>query len=318
METATERRVIDLQLLLGLVWARKLLFCAMVTPFVLLAVLYLHLTAPRYTVAMQVAPVGNDQGQAAGGLGGLAKLAGVDLNSNNPGAAQFRFFLSALTARDAANIVARDQDLLKVMFPRDWVASENRWQQHPSAIRPVAHAVERVLGFQVRPWHPPDGSDVQQYLSDNLEIYEDAKSPVVTLRIDSDDPQMARRLLTSLVGTVDQMLRQRALRRANDYVGYLSRELKVETVTEYRQTLMAHLAEQEQTLMMANAGVTFSMQVFNQPSIPSAPSAPKPVVLLLSAAILGSVLGVILCLLAARRGAGRSLAAASQQSTPID
>jgi uncharacterized protein involved in exopolysaccharide biosynthesis len=159
-----------------------------------------------------------------------------------------------------------------------------------------------ILGFPVKPWHPPDGRDVQQYLSDHLEIYEDAKSPVVTLRIDSDEPQVSRRLLQKLAETVDQLLRQRALTRATDYVRYLSHELNVETVAEYRQTLMAHLAEQEQTLMMANASVSFSMQVFNLPAIPAVPSAPKAIVLLITALVFGMGLGGGMCLLAELRG----------------
>jgi uncharacterized protein involved in exopolysaccharide biosynthesis len=302
METVSQRRVVDISLLARIIWQRRSLFASTAGAVVGLMVLYLHLTPVKFTVFTQVAPVVNSQNPISGSLGGLAKLAGVDVNAANPGAMQFRLFISALTARDTANLLARDQDLMKALFPKQWSSSENRWRQPPSLTRPVTRTIKAILGFPSRPWHPPDGSDVQQYLSDHLEIYEDPKGPVVTLRIDSDEPQVSRRLLQQLVGTVDQLLRQRALKRATDYVRYLSRELNIETVAEYRQTLMAHLAEQEQTLMMANAGVSFSMQIFNQPAVPANPSAPKALVLLITAMVLGMGFGGAMCLLAEARG----------------
>jgi len=314
METVSQRRVVDIPLLARIIWLRRTLFAATVGAVVFLMVLFLHVTPEKYTVFMQVAPVVNSQNPISGSLGGLAKLAGVDMNAANPGAVQFRLFLSALTARDTADLLAQDQDLMKAMFPKQWSASENRWRQPFSLTRPVTRTVKMVLGFPVQAWHAPDGRDVQQFLTDHLEIYEDPKGPVVTLRIDSDEPQVSRRLLQKLVGTVDQLLRQRALKRATDYVRYLSHELNVETVAEYRQTLMAHLAEQEQTLMMGNASVSFSMQVFNQPAVPADPSSPKAVVLLITAFVLGAGLGAAMCLLAEARGWSRGLAAPVRQN----
>lgn len=302
MNTVSERRVVDVSLLMRIVWRNRALFVITTGTVLLLMVLYLHVASPRYTVSMQIAPVVNTQSPASGGLGGLAKLAGVDINAANPGAVQFRLFLAGLTAHDAADLLTRDQPLLREMFPKQWSKDVKQWREPPSLTRPVTRVIKSLLGFTVRPWHPPDGGDVQQYLSDNLEVYEDPKGPVVTLRIDTDEPEMARRLLVKLVGTVDQLLRQRALQRANDYVRYLTNQLNIETVADYRQVLIAHLAEQEQTLMMANANVTFSMQVFNQPAIPPTPSAPKVIVLLISALVLGMGLGTGMCLVAESRG----------------
>jgi len=302
MNTVSERRVVDVSLLMRIIWRNRALFVITAGTVLLLMVLYLHVVSPRYTVSMQVAPVVSTQSPANGGLGGLAKLAGVDINGASPGAVQFRLFLTGLMARDTADLLTRDQSLLHELFPKQWSDDDKRWREPPSLTRPVTRVIKRLLGFTVRPWHPPDGSDVQQYLSDNLEVYEDPKGPVVTLRIDTDKPEMAPKLLVRLVGTVDQLLRQRALQRANDYVHYLTHQLNVETVAEYRQTLLAHLADQEQTLMMANADVSFSMQVFNQPAIPPTPSSPKAIVLLISALVLGMGLGAGMCLVAESRG----------------
>ena len=302
MEPVLDRRMVDLRLLAGIVRARRYLFLLILGAVMLLTVLYLHIMPPSYTVSMQVAPTGGNQQQAGGGFGGLAKLAGVDLGGASGGAGQFRLFLSALMARDTADLLARDPDLMRALFPKQWSQSENRWRQPSSLTRPLTHGIASLLGFPTRSWHAPDGDDVAQYLADNLEIYEDPKGPVVTLRIDSDAPLVAKQVLQKLVPAVDGVLRRRALKRATDYVGYLSHELNVETVTEYRQTLMAHLAEQQQTLMMANASVSFAMQVFSQPSIPRSPSAPKALVLLLTAFVFGSGLGVALCVIGEMAG----------------
>jgi uncharacterized protein involved in exopolysaccharide biosynthesis len=303
-----ERRVLDVDLLLFVIRKRRALVAVTTLALLLLTVLYLQLAPRKYTVSMQVAPAANSTQASNSGLSALTKLAGVNLPDASGGAVQFRLFLTSLTARDTADLISENQPLMRAMFPKEWNSAEQKWVEPFSLIRPVTHLVARVLGYPVNEWSPPDGARLATFLNDHLEIYEDPKSPVVTLSNESDAPQVSRRLLLTLTETADSLLRRRALQRANDYVGYLSRELNKETVAQYREALMAHLAEQEQTLMMANASVSFAFQVFSAPSIPRSPSSPKAAILLVSSIVFGVIFGVILAVAAEMRAVRRGRA----------
>jgi uncharacterized protein involved in exopolysaccharide biosynthesis len=80
---------------------------------------------------------------------------------------------------------------------------------------------------------------------------------------------------------------------ASGYIRYLTAELDKVSVTDYRAALVDHLAQQEQTRMMASAkNVSFAAQTFSGPSWPMTPSAPKSVLILFFAFIVGCGLGV--------------------------
>jgi uncharacterized protein involved in exopolysaccharide biosynthesis len=303
-----ERRALDVDLLLFIIRKRRALVAVTTLALLVITVLYLQLAPRKYTVSMQIAPAANSTQANSSGLSALTKLAGVNLPDASGGAVQFRLFLTSLTARDTADLISANQPLMRAMFPKEWNSAEQKWVEPFSLIRPVTHLVARVLGYPVNEWSPPDGARLAAFLNDHLEIYEDPKSPVVTLSNESDTPQVSRRLLLTLTETADSLLRRRALQRANDYVGYLSRELNKETVAQYREALMAHLAEQEQTLMMANASVSFAFQVFSAPSIPRSPSSPKAAILLVSSIVFGVIFGAILAVVAEMRAVRRGRA----------
>jgi hypothetical protein len=280
---------------------RKQLIFATVGGILLLTILYLQVATPTYPVSMQVAPAVGSGPQAGGGLGALAKLGGVNLGDASGGGLQFELFRKALTTRETGDKLARNQPLMRLVFPAEWSQSEGRWVEPRSLLRPVVNAVKWLLGIPNRAWAPPNGTRVAQYVSDNLEIYEDTKSPILTLAIQSDRPAVTQQFLVSLADAVDRQLRERALQRAVDYTSYLTSELQKETVTQYRQSLIDHLAEQQQTLMMASARVSFSMQVFSEPSYPQKPTEPKALILLISGLVFGFLFGVILALWSERR-----------------
>lgn len=292
---------ISLGLIAHIARERNRLIFGTIGGFLLLTILYLQVATPTYPVSMQVAPAVGSGSQAGGGLGALAKLGGVNLGDASGGGLQFELFRKALTTRETGDKLARNQPLMRLMFPAEWSQSEGRWVEPRSLLRPLVNVVKRVLGVPVRPWAAPDGTRVAQYVSDNLEIYEDTKSPILTLTIQSDRPAVTQQFLVALTDAVDRQLRERALRRAQDYTAYLTSELQKETVTQYRQSLMDHLAEQQQTLMMASARVSFSMQVFSEPSYPQKPTAPKAPILLVSGLVFGFLFGVILAVWSERR-----------------
>lgn len=283
---------IDLRQIAREIWNRRVIFLSVTAGFVLITSLILHIIPVQYTVSLSVAPVADSNTQiGGGGLSALAKLGGVDLSNIAGGSGQFGLFVAALTSREAADAVAQDSHLMRGLFPEQWSETKKTWIEPAGFVHFAARNLKLLFGIPVEPWHQPNGEQVYDILTRNLQIDDDPKNPIVTISIQSKDSEVARELLVKLTSSIDSILRQRAMRRANDYINYLSRELDKATVAEYRTALIQHVFDQEQTRMMASANVSFAAQVFSGPSRSAKPTAPKSALLLVFFAIVGAFVG---------------------------
>jgi len=278
------------------IWARRDVFLSTVGAIFAFTVVILHVVPQSYEASVSIAPVTQTNQQLSGSLSALAKLGGVNVNGLGAGGEQFRLFLSSINSQDVANQLAKDQSLMRGLFPDQWSETDMQWKEPSGVVHVIAKTAKDILGIPVRPWAPPSGEDVAKMLFTQIEVDEDPKSPVVTLRIQSRNPKVALQLLQELVRTIDEKLRANALRRANDYIAYLTRQLSTVSITEYRAALTDRLSEQEQTRMMASANVSFAAQIFSGPAASTLPSAPKSVLILTFSLVVGSGVGAFLAM----------------------
>ncbi len=291
---------VDIAKISRTIWRRRDVFFSVLGAIFLLTVVALHAVLKSYDVTASVAPVTQSSQQISGSISALAKLGGVNVGGLGAGGEQFRLFISAITSREVGDQLARDQTLMKGLFPFQWSESEQRWKEPSGILHTVSHVVQEALGIPVRPWAPPSGEDVAKLLSTKLEIDEDPKSPVVTLQMQSSHPEVALRLMRELIATIDGQLRSRAMRRVDDYIAYLTQEIQRVSVAEYRAALTEHLAEQEQIRMMASANVSFAAQIFSAPTTATVASGPKSILILVFAILIGAAVGGFIAIRADR------------------
>lgn len=264
-----------------------------------LALLYLQIADRRFESALVVTPVAGSVGLPSG-IGGLASMAGIRVPGSDADS-QFELFLEGLTTRESAErLVRRHPDLLRQMFPGEWNAEARRWEQPTGAVPRSVRAVKGVLGMDST-YRAPDGARVQQWLKREITISKARDQRLTVVSLVSRDPEFGRTLLAALHLEGDNMLRERAVERANDYIAYLSGKLGEVTVADYRQTLVDALAEQEKTRMMASSDLPFAADPFGPPSTPDRPASPQPILTLAGAIILGLLTGVAIVLIRGRR-----------------
>ena len=267
--------------------------------FLLLAMLYLSVADRRYESSLAITPVAGSAGLPSG-IGGLASIAGIRVPGSDA-QTQFELFLEGLTTRESAErIVARHRDLLPRMFPGEWNADARQWEQPTGAVPNTVRAVKGLLGMDTS-YRAPDGARVQQWLKREIAISKARDQRLTVVSLVTRDPDFGRALLAALHREGDNLLRERAVERANDYVAYLSGKLGEVTVADYRQTLVDALAEQEKTRMMASSDLPFAADPFGPPSTPDRPASPQPILTLAGAIILGLLTGVAIVLIRGRR-----------------
>jgi LPS O-antigen subunit length determinant protein (WzzB/FepE family) len=297
-ESATMRSgEINIFALFASIRRRKAIFLATLASAIFLAILYLHVITPTYTVTLQVIATAGDSGQLGGRLGALSSLTGIDLGESS-GTTSFKTFLAAIQSPLAAEILLKTRpDLIRLMFPTEWSASERHWKEpEQGPLRIVINGIKSLFGIAVSKWSPPSTDQVYKFLSSAVDVIEDPKSPIVKLQMQSSDAHFATSLLVALRSTLDEYLRQRMISRTSTYVKYLTQKLSTVTIEEYRQALLQNLTEQEKALMTASSSVAYDADMLGEPVASAQPTSPRPMLTLLLALVLGTVVGIVLAL----------------------
>jgi len=286
---------IDLDELFGIVRARRKLVFAVVAGTVLAALLYLHIATYKYTGTLMVSPVIQSSqtgglSSKLGGLSNLASLAGVNIGGDTATQA-FMLYQKGLYSRDVADQLAKDPQIMHAVFRKQWDAANKQWIPPNPTVRSIVVFVQSLLGIPYHDWQPPDGALLQEYVINNVYIETEPDKPVVTITYGDEDPQFAVKFLHTLDRAVDNKLRDLALVRANQYIGYLSDQLTKVANTDVREALMATLTDQENTKMMASVTAPYSAQPFGPPSASRRPTFPKPLLVLAAALLIGGFAG---------------------------
>lgn len=274
--------------------------------FVALTVINLHTSPSVFAVKMVVTQVqgSGDQGSSRmSSLSSLAQLAGLNMGpSAGQSASQFRYYLDSLHSRELANELAKNRELMRTIFSREWDQQSQSWRQPtPSVTEIIRRGVMWVLGARPLPWSPPDGARLQEFLSGpgGLDVQEDIRRPDhAVIEVDSTNPEFAIKLLSAVNWTANEHLRARALRRTTQNIDYLSQELSTVTVAEHREAIMQSLSEQEKVKMSAGSGAPYAADVFDRPSVSLKRLSPRPneayPVAILKGLLVGSVLVLLL------------------------
>jgi hypothetical protein len=256
----------------------------------LLAVLLLHVSMPRYSVSYRITAAEASTGNLARLGGGLAALAGVSLGQTSSGASPFDLYIEALTSVSTAEALARNATLMRAIFPDHWDASANQWSEPDDLRYWLGRMAQKALGAPQQPWHRPGAAELHRFLEKSIVIIRPGvrDSPITTVMIEHRDPQLARELLGQMDQTADEYVRLKSLERATQYSAYLTERLAQVDNAEVRADLAKVLVEQEKAVMMARSSVTFAAVVVSPIVSSLRPTSPN----YLLVAVLGVAAGL--------------------------
>lgn len=269
----------------------------------IVVVIYLRGAEYSYSAALRVAPAPSAaaarENSSLGALGSLAALTGVSFGAVP--ATPFRLYVEGLRSRTAAVCLARDPAMLHGVFPDEWRADLQQWQQ-PQATGTALHSwLNRLAAAPDPGWSAPDAARLQRELATLVSIEQSGKSAVTLISVDARDPAFGVRLLQRLHLCVDGMLRQRALTRARQNIIYLQARLGGVAIAEHRQILIATLADQQQRLTILRNPAAYAAEPFGAVTVSPGPTKPRPLPIAVAALVLGCGLGAALALLVPRR-----------------
>lgn len=260
---------------------------------------YLNVAIPKYAATLRVSPAaagGGGLGGALGQLGGIAAIAGIDVRQgSSSGASPFDLYLDTLRSRHVADLLAKDQRVMRHIFAKEWDASTGQWREQRSILRAASKLVGQIAGQPGPAWQPPAGGELADYLAKKVVVLppKPKDPPVTSLLYEDRDPAFAVMLLDKLSALSDNSVRERTLVRATTYARYLESRLKVTDNADQQRRLSEILLDQERAIMMAGSSVPFAATP-SEPAVPSQrPVRPNVMMTLLLGLLVGAILGVL-------------------------
>ena len=284
-------------------WRGKIWIILGVALGLVAAVFYLNRATFLYTATMKVTAAPSSQSSSSsrlGALGGLASLAGMSVGAT--AASPFDIYLETLTTENVARRLASDPRIMRTVFKSDWNIQARRWEEPRQGIRArLGRSLKQAIGVPVAIWRAPRERELAGFLSSQMEILRDAKSPVVTITLRHSNPQFAAELLSAVNREADRLIRDNVLVRSRSYADYLSHRLPTVTVAEQREALTQVLSEQEKSIMMASSSVSFAATVVSGPVVSPLPTKPNVMMVILVGILGGGIVGSSVALIDWRR-----------------
>ncbi|MDB5970487.1 MAG: polysaccharide chain length determinant protein [Hydrocarboniphaga sp.] len=232
-------------------------FCALLGAAVGSAIaLYIK---PVYRAEILMLPVARDQseggiGSLPGQLGGLASLAGLSLGQESDRKIEA---VATLQSRALTEAFISEENLLPILFADRWDASQSKWDVKDPKDIPTLWDGNRVFSRRVR------------------FMTEEKKTGLITVAVEWTNPELAQKWVTELVRRTNELLKKRAIERAEANIQFVQTQLQSATVIEVRQTLFHLIEGQIKVIMLAQSSADYAFNVLDPAVVPKERVRPK-------------------------------------------
>ena len=255
---------------------------------VCVGIIIVRLSPPTYQVTMTVAPV-----EAFGGapLVGTRDFQGSigSLLSSRSEPESIDLYKSLLTSVSVLKRTDVSWHILRKYFRDEYDLKKHSWRRPQGIFFDAKSALYRMM--RLRPWYPPSLLQLQTELRDNITFRQSPGSPLLTISLLDRRPKFAAELLAHLDSESNEVMRLRLMQQSYQQVTYLSRLIATTSDVAQRASLLSLLQTSERNLALAQPGATSLIEFTEKPFPPTRPYSPKPVMILLLASVLGTLIG---------------------------
>jgi uncharacterized protein involved in exopolysaccharide biosynthesis len=241
--------------LMSQAWRARWIMLAIAIFLGLASFAYAALTPRQYDASVMISPVLEETtsgrlggiGALASQYGGLASLAGISL----PGRGRKDEALAVLQSELLTETYIKNNDLLPVLYRKDWDAANRRW----TSPRP------RTL------W------EANRYFKRIREVNEDRKSGLVIMTIRWTDPVTAAHWANDLVKMTNSYLRQKAMIESERNISYLNEQAAKTNVVEVQKAIYSLLQDEINREMVARGREEYALKVIDPAFVPEKSSS---------------------------------------------
>jgi uncharacterized protein involved in exopolysaccharide biosynthesis len=279
---------IDLRELIAVLWAEKRLIVAVTAFFAIASVVFALLQTNIYRAEAVLAPA--DTEQSSGGLaaqfGGAAALLGV--NVGNGAGNAISTALATLRSRQFLGRFIDENALLVPLFASSWDADSL-----------TSIVDEDVYDVNTGEWllenGPPTEHDAFRAMSSILSVSEpDRDTGIITVAITWPNPVEAAEWVNKLVCAINQEVRARDVREANNAITYLQQQLARTQLVDMQRVFYQLIESQTRITMLADVREEYVLRVIDPAVVPDRRIAPRRALICILGTMLGGILSLII------------------------
>lgn len=204
---------------------------------------YIEKTLYRATAVVAVDSTGvADSG--IGQLSGLASLAGISLP--RIGQSRRQEYIAALTSRDLIGTYITQKNLMPVLMPEAYEATQNGTRERPLIL----------------------GEAVEYFQERVLTVTEDRRSGLLKVDVDWTDRDVPAVWLNDILTLANQTIREDTVREARDSLDFLRAQNARETIEAVRQSIARLMEAKLNEVMLANVQENFPFRMIDPPEVP--------------------------------------------------
>jgi uncharacterized protein involved in exopolysaccharide biosynthesis len=266
--------------LLKEVRASKVLLCSLIGLCTLAGAAIGLFTDKEYEASTVLLPATDDSTGRGSGLGalasqysGLASLAGINLLGASGGKKDEA--MAVLQSELLTERYVRDNNLLPVLFAKQWDANAQKWRPTDPKKTPTLWKANR---------------DFKKIRT----VVDDKKSNTVILKITWTDPALAAKWANDFVRLTNSYLRDKAIQEAERNIAFLNEQAAKTNVVEAQKSIYSLLESEINKEMLARGRAEYALKVLDPAFVPERPSSAGTVLLALLGFGLGCTVAVLI------------------------
>jgi uncharacterized protein involved in exopolysaccharide biosynthesis len=290
---------IDLAELWRAIWAGKFIIIAITFIFAVASVFYALSKPDVYKASVLLSPVSSQSGSGglgafAGQFGGLASLAGINLNGG--GGDQTSIALATLESRSFIENFIKKHDLLVPLM------ASKKWDRVSDSLILDEELYDEASQKWIRevksPQTPePTSWEAYESFSQLLSVFQDKENSLITIELEFYSPTLAKKWLILLVTDINEFIRKQEKAETKASIQYLKNELKNIQISNMETVFYQLIEEQTKTMMLAQVKKEYIFKTIDPAQVPDKKSGPKRPLIVIIGLILGLTIGIIIALL---------------------
>ena len=237
--------------------------------------------------------ISSSQNKSGGGLsalasqyGSMAALAGIDLGSGDTG---MESAMALLQSRKFIISMIEEENLKPALFPKSWDSETKVWLiPAPSTVS----RIKNIFATEIKPVDPiPSDLAAFKAFDDLFSVSKDKLSGLVTIKMESEDPQWATYIANKIIIRLNEYLRNEAILQSDSNIRYLEQEIADTPLVEFKTALYELVESESRNKMFANVNKEYAFKVIDPALVPEQAVKPKRKLILVLGVILGFMLG---------------------------
>ena len=291
---------IDISVIAKLLWEGKRTIALCTSSLFMIAIIYALNTPDVYQSSSVLAPTLTSKTNAlsnlSGQIGNIASLAGINLSN---GADETTTHLAILKSRKFINNFINNYDIKRHLFVDSWNESTQEWKP-PSKLSVLKKSAMSFFRSNPTPQteqetlEPSDWDAYKTFITESLNVSEDVETGLITIRISSHDPELAKTWAQNIIRDLNLRIREEKKAEAEKSIDYLRKSIEQTPLVDMQSVLYRLIESQMQTIVLANIKDEFALTTLDPPVIPQEKSRPNRTLIAISGLLFGFVIGLLI------------------------